>query len=82
FRIFNPVLQGQKFDPQGTYVKAWVPELAKLPKTRIHAPWEARAADLKKAKIVLGETYPRPVIDHREARARALAAYERVKQKG
>ncbi|GAB4237089.1 MAG: deoxyribodipyrimidine photo-lyase [Methyloligellaceae bacterium] len=82
FRIFNPVLQGQKFDPQGIYVKAWVPELAKLPKTRIHAPWEARAADLKKAKIVLGETYPRPVIDHREARARALAAYERVKQMG
>ena len=79
FRIFNPVLQGKKFDAQGAYVKAWVPELAKLPKSHIHAPWGAPEKTLKKAGVTLGETYPSPIVDHKQARERALAAYEAVK---
>ncbi len=78
-RIFNPVLQGRKFDPEGKYVKAWVPELSKLPKTRIHEPWKASDAVLAKASITLGQTYPERIIDLREGRARALEAYEMIK---
>jgi len=79
FRIFNPVLQGRKFDPEGSYVKRWVPELAALPAKYIHAPWEAPAAALRATGVSLGETYPAPIVDHGEARARALAAYARIK---
>ncbi|MBB3810686.1 deoxyribodipyrimidine photo-lyase [Pseudochelatococcus contaminans] len=75
FRIFNPVLQGQKFDPDGTYVRAWVPELAGLSTRYIHEPWSAPAAVLAQAGVKLGETYPRPVVDHRLARDRALSAH-------
>ena len=79
FRIFNPVLQGEKFDPAGTYVRRWVPELARLPNTVIHAPWTAGAETLAEAGVVLGRSYPQPIVDHGEARQRALAAYEQVK---
>jgi deoxyribodipyrimidine photo-lyase len=81
FRIFNPVLQGEKFDPDGAYVRRFVPELAKLPADAIHKPWTAAEAVLKKAGVVLGETYPQPIVDHAEARARALKAFEDVKGK-
>ncbi len=80
FRIFNPTLQGEKFDPDGTYVRRWVPELAKLPAKYIHKPWEAPARTLADAAIDLGRTYPRPIVDHRAARHRALAAYEGIKK--
>lgn len=80
FRIFNPILQGKKFDPDGAYVKSWVPELAKLPASHIHAPWDANDAALKKARIVLGDTYPKPIVDHGDARNRALAAFETLKK--
>lgn len=80
FRIFNPVLQGEKFDPQGDYVRRWVPELEKLDAAYIHKPWAAPEAALKRAGIVLGSTYPRPLIDHAEARDRALAAYKKIKK--
>lgn len=73
FRIFNPVLQGQRHDADGAYVKRWVPELAKLPPKHLHAPWDAPADVLGKAGVILGRTYPRPVVDHAEARARFLA---------
>ncbi|MEX2200217.1 MAG: deoxyribodipyrimidine photo-lyase [Dongiaceae bacterium] len=76
FRVFNPVLQGQKFDPDGTYVRRFVPELAKLPTEHIHAPWEAPAPVLDRAGIALGATYPKPIVDHKRARERALAAYQ------
>lgn len=73
FRVFNPVLQGQRFDPEGAYVRRWVPELAALPTQWIHAPWEAPAAVLAAGGVTLGATYPRPIVDHPAARARFLA---------
>lgn len=79
FRIFNPIKQGEKHDPDGAYVRRWVPELADLPNNAIHAPWEAGKDVLKTAGVVLGETYPAPIVDHGETRKRALDAYERIK---
>ncbi|MFC3162726.1 cryptochrome/photolyase family protein [Ciceribacter thiooxidans] len=75
FRIFNPVSQGEKFDPEGAYVRKFVPELARLDTRYIHRPFEAPAAVLAKAGIDLGKTYPQPVVDHKMARERALAAF-------
>ncbi len=82
FRVFNPVLQGKKFDPDGAYVRQWVPELTKLPDQWIHAPWEAPAEVLSNAGVNLGKDYPRPVVDHSEARQRALRAYDTIKKNG
>lgn len=79
FRIFNPILQGEKFDPDGDYVREHVPELAKLDRKYIHKPFEAPAAVLEKAGIELGKTYPKPIVDHGFARDRALAAYKALK---
>ena len=79
FRIFNPVLQGTKSDPAGDYVRRWVPELAKLPAPHIHKPWEAPAAVLVAAGVVLGKTYPNPIVDLDEGRTRALAAFKRLR---
>jgi deoxyribodipyrimidine photo-lyase len=73
FRIFNPVIQGEKFDPDGDYVRRWVPELAHIPNRWIHRPWEAPA-------LKLGKTYPRPIVDHDFARKRALAALAGMKR--
>jgi deoxyribodipyrimidine photo-lyase len=72
FRIFNPILQGEKFDPNGDYVRRWVPELGLLPSKIIHKPWTATAAQLDAAGVRLGKTYPRPIVDHDRARRRAL----------
>jgi deoxyribodipyrimidine photo-lyase len=80
FRIFNPVLQGEKFDPQGDYVRRWVPELTRLDNRHIHKPWEAPAEALDRAGVRLGETYPHRLVDHHEARQHALAAFETVKE--
>ncbi|HEY5777045.1 MAG TPA: deoxyribodipyrimidine photo-lyase [Xanthomonadales bacterium] len=80
FRIFNPILQGEKFDPDGVYVSTWVPELKKLPARYIHQPWEAPAAVLQQAGIRLGKDYPKPVIAHQAGRERALAALSANKQ--
>ena len=79
FRIFNPIGQGEKFDAEGGYVRRWVPELARLPAKYIHAPWTAPAEILAKAEIKLGETYPKPIVDHDEARQRALAALKTLR---
>ncbi len=79
FRIFNPVTQSRKFDPEGGYLRRWLPELAKLPAAAIHAPWEADAGTLAAAGVDLGETYPWPIVDHAAARKRALAALETIK---
>jgi deoxyribodipyrimidine photo-lyase len=75
FRIFNPVLQGRKFDAEGAYVRRFVPELGGLDRRWVHAPWEAPAGVLAAAGVALGKTYPRPVVDLGEGRVRALAAY-------
>ena len=79
FRIFNPVMQGKRFDPEGAFVRRWLPELDRLPAAWIHDPWKAPADVLAKAGVRLGDTYPEPIVDHGEARLRALAAYEVVK---
>ena len=79
FRIFNPSLQGAKFDPEGTYVRRWVPELAKLPDALLHAPWDARPIELADAGVDLGRTYALPIVDHATARQRALDAFQRIK---
>lgn len=76
FRVFNPVLQGEKFDPQGTYLRKWVPELKALPSKWIHKPHEAPESVLTEAGITLGDSYPEPIIDHDFARKRAIAAYK------
>jgi deoxyribodipyrimidine photo-lyase len=75
FRIFNPVLQAQKFDPDGRYVRSWLPELTELPTRFVHDPAGAPPAVLRAAGVELGTTYPAPVIPHAAARARALSAY-------
>ncbi|OYY74134.1 MAG: hypothetical protein B7Y40_06090 [Gammaproteobacteria bacterium 28-57-27] len=80
FRIFNPVLQGEKFDPDGDYIRRWVPELAALPTRWIHRPWEAPAQVLQSAEVTLGMNYPRPVLDLAASRQRALAFFAALKQ--
>ncbi|MBK7747470.1 MAG: deoxyribodipyrimidine photo-lyase [Candidatus Obscuribacter sp.] len=79
FRVFNPILQGAKFDPDGDYVRRWVPELAGLDKKYIHTPWEAPPLTLTASGITLGEDYPRPIVDHGQARALALDAFQQLK---
>ncbi|MEQ9694369.1 deoxyribodipyrimidine photo-lyase [Shimia sp. SDUM112013] len=76
FRIFNPVTQSEKFDPQGSYIRRYVPELAALPDRSIHAPWAAPALVLKAADVALGKTYPHPLADLKESRVRALDAFK------
>jgi deoxyribodipyrimidine photo-lyase len=80
FRIFNPVLQGEKFDPEGAYVRRYVPELARLPARFIHKPWEAPVLVLKDAGVNLGQNYPHRIVEHDRARDAALKAYERIKK--
>ncbi len=78
FRIFNPVLQGERFDPDGAYVRTYVPELAALPDAAIHKPW-ADSGALKNAGVVLGRDYPEPIVDLDASRKRALAAFATIK---
>jgi deoxyribodipyrimidine photo-lyase len=73
FRIFNPILQGEKFDKDGEYVKKWVPELKNLPKKFIHKPWDYNGENFK-----LGKDYPSPIVKHEEARAKALNAFKKI----
>jgi deoxyribodipyrimidine photo-lyase len=80
FRIFNPVLQGERFDPSGGYVARWVPELARLPARHIHAPWTAPAAVLAAAGVSLGRDYPEAIVDLQASRTRALERFDRIKR--
>ncbi len=79
FRVFNPVRQGERFDPQGDYVRQWVPEIAGLPNKHIHSPWTASAAELQQASIILGETYPNPIVDLKLSRVEALDRFAKIK---
>ncbi len=79
FRVFNPTTQGEKFDSDGEYVRRWVPELSALPAKWIHKPADAPAEVLTEAKVIVGETYPAPIVDHKMARERALEAYAAIK---
>ena len=78
FRIFNPVTQSQKFDADGKFIRRYVPEVAGLSGKAIHAPWLAKADELKRAKALLGENYPLPIVDHTVARTRTLARFAAV----
>jgi len=80
FRIFNPVLQGERFDQQGVYIRRWIPELARLENRYIHRPWAADPAALADAGIVLGREYPQPLVDLQESRRQALSAWDQVKR--
>ncbi len=82
FRIFNPVSQSEKFDPEGKFIRRYLPQLAALPDSLIHAPWLARPVDLAAAGVELGRNYPRPVVEHAEARKDTLARYSVVKRVG
>jgi len=80
FRIFNPVVQGARSDPDGEYVRRWVPEIATLPRRWIHKPWKAPTSVLSEGGIRLGRDYPHPIVEHDVARKRALAALTRVQR--
>ena len=79
FRIFNPVTQSERFDPQGRFIRRYLPQLAALPDALIHAPWTARPVDLQAAGVALGRDYPLPIVDHAAARLRTLQRYRVVK---
>ena len=80
FRIFNPVTQSEKFDPEGKFIRRYLPQLAKLPDRAIHAPWKAQPIELQAAGVTLGEHYPAPLVDHAVARGRTLERYAVVKK--
>jgi deoxyribodipyrimidine photo-lyase len=79
FRIFNPVSQSEKFDAKGQFIRKYLPQLAGLPDAALHAPWAAKPLELQDAGVVLGKNYPRPIVDHDEARKRTLERYAVVK---
>ena len=79
FRIFNPILQGKKFDPEGTFIRKWIPELTNVSQKYLHEPWSMPAEEQAKTGCVVGKDYPVPIVNHFEARERTLAAYQRSK---
>jgi deoxyribodipyrimidine photo-lyase len=80
FRVFNPVLQGKRYDPQGAFVRRWVPELAGVPDRWLHAPWEMDAETQRTSGCVIGRDYPASIVDHRLARERTLKAYRAARE--
>lgn len=78
FRIFNPETQSERFDPDGRFIRTYVPELAGVPDRHIHAPWRMGPIEQRAAGIRIGTDYPEPLVDHAQARVRALALYRRA----
>lgn len=78
FRIFNPVSQGEKHDPDGAYVRQWIPELANVETGFVHKPWRMSVTQQRNAGCIIGQDYPAPIVDHQKAREAALAAYKSV----
>jgi deoxyribodipyrimidine photo-lyase len=76
FRIFNPILQAKKCDPDGAYVRRWVPELGRVPPARVHEPWTMTPIEQQAAGCLVGRDYPAPIVEHGAVRARTLAAYK------
>jgi deoxyribodipyrimidine photo-lyase len=81
FRVFNPVLQGRRFDPHGDYIRRWVRELSRVPSESVHEPWRMPAGAQRAAQCVIGRDYPGPIVEHQAARARALARYGEARQR-
>jgi deoxyribodipyrimidine photo-lyase len=79
FRIFNPIIQGLKFDPEGKYTKKYLPELSRLPNKFLYNPWEAPQDILDSANIILGKDYPKPIVNLKESRDKALKAFETIR---
>ena len=80
FRIFNPILQGEKFDKDGIYTKKWVPELKNMPNKFLYKPWELEKKYQEQIKIVIGKDYPEPMVVHEKARSAALSAFHSIKK--
>ena len=80
FRIFNPILQGIKFDKDGVYTKKWVPELKNMPIEFLHKPWELEKKFQEQIKIIIGRDYPEPIVNHEKARNAALEAFQKIKK--
>jgi len=80
FRVFNPILQGEKFDQKGLYIKKWIPELSKVPNDFIHKPWEMEDNQQREFKVIIGKNYPKPIVDHKQARESALNAFSKIKK--
>ncbi|MAV62319.1 MAG: deoxyribodipyrimidine photolyase [Candidatus Pelagibacter sp.] len=80
FRIFNPILQGEKFDKEGFYTKKWIPELKNFPEKYLHRPWELDSKTQEKIKIIIGKDYPLPIVEHTMARNKALNAFQSLKK--
>jgi deoxyribodipyrimidine photo-lyase len=80
FRIFNPILQGQKHDPEAEYIRRWVPELRELPNDYLHKPWEAPRETQEEHGVIIGKDYPEPIVDHQDARDRTIERYDRARQ--
>ncbi len=81
FRVFNPILQSKKFDPQGSFIRRWVPELTEVPDRYVHEPWTMPKEVQQHISCVIGERYPQPIIDHAWARQRALDVYKLAREK-
>ena len=80
FRIFNPILQSQKFDPTGSYIRHWVPESRHVPASYVHMPWKMTVETQRESRCLMGADYPLPIIDHKFARQRALDAYKNANE--
>jgi deoxyribodipyrimidine photo-lyase len=81
FRILNPVLQSKRFDPDGSYIRRHVPELAKVPAAKIHEPWTMSPEEQKAADCAIGRDYPAPIVDHAREREAALVLFEKVRKR-